>query len=209
MVSPQVRRRQLFTLVALAVITFIALGIYFASGDDSPKDSATRATTTTTTLPPKDSQACEFLTLENLATGGIIPDVNGVSSDRLKRCTYKDIGGNINFITLYLDVAAQCPTIINGQRTKSPLPEVSASAIYSDDIDPTIIVTSGTRCFFVQGSKTLINKTQLTDIAKAVTALLVAVDTSTTTAPPPTGVTSTPNATLPGSNTTVVTTTST
>lgn len=200
MVSDRVKSRRAIVIVAASVLTVILLaGFFFSGGDSKPK--AVEAPTTTTTLPKKNAQACEFLTKEALQAGGIIPDVDAKTSDDKKRCTYEDIGGEVGYITLYVDTPAQCDTLIAAATNKIALPEVSPSAVYYDELDPTIIVSQADRCFWVQGAKTLIGKAALTAIAKYVNDLFVQVDTSTTTTTQTTVVLPEAPTTLPGQNT--------
>ena len=209
MVSLRVKQRRIVVFIVLTLITVVGLVGFFSSGGDDKPDKPTRTTTTTTTLPEKNAQACEFLTPAALLAGGIIPDVDAKTSDDKKRCTYEDIGGEVNYVTLYVDAAEQCEILLSSTKKKSALPEVSAQAVYSDETDPTIIVTQGTRCFFVQGAKTLVTKTTLTAMAKAITDLFVAVDASTTTTTQTTVVLPEAVTTLPGVNTAPSTTSTT
>ncbi len=200
------KSRRVIVIVAASVLTVILLAGYFFSGDD-PKPKADAPPTTTTTLPEKNAQACEFLTKDALKAGGIVPDVDAVTSPDKKRCTYEDIGGEVGYITLYIDTPAQCDTLIAAAKHKVALPEVSPNAIFYDELDPTIIVSQTDRCFWLQGAKTFITKEQLVAIAKYVTNLFVQVDASTTTTTQATVVL--PEATvstLPGQNTAAPTT---
>lgn len=206
MLSQTVKNRRLVVIAAAAIVTVIALfGYFFSNGDSKPKVIVT--TTTTTTLPPKNARACEYLTASSLLAGGIIPDVAPKTTENRKRCTYEDIGGEVNYITLYVDAAGQCDVLISDAKEKEEVPEVGKNAIYTEVLDPTVIVPQESRCFFVQGSKTLVSKKAVLAIAKSVTELLVAVDSSTTTTTQTTIVL--PEATvstLPGQNTAVITT---
>lgn len=173
-------RVRTIVIIAGVIVSIIVVILYFSSGSETKKETV-KPTTTTTTLPEKNAQACEFLTEQVLAAGNIVPDVEPKTTDNRKRCTFEDIGGEVNYITLYVDNVAQCDTLFADATSKVAVPEVSPSAIYTDKTDPTIIVSLGERCFFLQGSKALVSKAQLTAIAKAVTELFVAVDSSTTT----------------------------
>lgn len=195
--------------MASAVTVVGLLGYFFSTGDSDPKP-AIKTPTTTTTLPPKNARACEYLTDTSLLAGGIISDVEPKTTENRKRCTYEDIGGEVNYITLYVDAASQCEVLIENANGKEAVLEVGKNAIYTHELDPTVIVAQASRCFFVQGSKTLVSKKQILAIAKSITELLVAVDASTTTTTQTTIVL--PEATistLPGQNTTVITTAST
>lgn len=206
MISELLKNKRIVVIAGACLITIVLIAGYFLSGDD-PKPKTVTTTTTTTTLPAKNAQACEFLTTTALLAGGIIPDVDPKTTDDKKRCTYEDIGGEVNYITLYVDDVSQCPTLIAAVKDPIKLPEVSPTAIFSDEMDPTIYVSQGTRCFFVQGSKTIIDKQSLTAIAKSVTDLFVAVDSTTTTTTQATVVLPEVSiTTLPGQNTAPTTT---
>jgi len=195
-------KNQRIVIIAIAtVITIIVLLVFFgSSGDEEAKPEPVR--TTTTTLPEKNAQACEFLTPQALLAGGLIADVDPKISADKRRCTYEDIGGEVNYITLYIDEAKQCDTLVAAAKNTSILPQVAKGAVYTEELDPTIFVKQDSRCFFVQGSKTLIDKDALIAITIAITDLFVAVDSSTTTTTPTTIVLpeATPT-TLPGQNT--------
>jgi hypothetical protein len=190
----------------LIIVTLFALAGYF-SRDGDKKETKKPVVTTTTSLPKKDAQACEFLTKENLALGGIVPDVDAKTSDGHKRCTYEDIGHQINYITLYVDAVSQCDILLQATPDAKPLPGVADAAYYSDASDPTIIVAQGTRCFFIQGAKTLVTKESLSKIATGVVQLFIAVDSSTTTTTQSTVVLPESSVTLPGQNVATTTTT--
>lgn len=200
------RNLKVVGIVVGILLTFLIFMGYCA-GDDE-KQQTVSTTTTTTTLPPKDAQACEYLTAQALLAGGIIADVDPKTTDDRKRCTFEDIGGEVNYITLYVDVVSQCDTLFANALDKEALPEVSPGAIYSEEMDPTVIVSQGTRCFFVQGAKTIVTKESLTNIAKEVTNLFAAVDSSTTTTTQATVILpETSLSPIPGQNTAATTTT--
>jgi len=188
-------------IIAGAVLISVLLLFSLFSGDDPPKKKSTPRSTTTTTLPDKQAPACEFLTEEALMAGGIIPDVDPKTSDDKRRCTYQDIGGNVNYITLYVDTLDKCDVLIQGLNDPKEANDVAEGAKFFDETDPTIVVPQGNRCFFVQGSKTILNRTSLTQIAIAVADLFKAVDSSTTTTTSSTVVLPETQLTLPGQNT--------
>lgn len=192
----------------MVVISLILLALFIVSNGDEKKPEV-RRTTTTTTLPPKDAQACEYLTPETLLAGGIIPDVEPKASDDKKRCEFRDIGGSVNYITLYVDERKICPIWLEDVKSKKPVPEINDEAFFFDDIDPTIVVPQDSRCFFVQGSKTLVTRETLTAIAKSISDLLIAVDTSTTTTTQTTVVLPEDTSVIPGVNTAAPSTTTT
>lgn len=205
-------KKKRIALIATAVLVVIVLiGILFDSDPDktTPKvDNSKTTSTTTTTLPPANSQACEFFTTEILASSGIITDKPAVSTENTKRCTYSDISGGINYLTLFLGKSVQCDVLKNEAKNPKNIVDISPGAFYFENIDPTIIVKMADRCFFVQGSKTLIDEVGLTNMAKSVFALFTAADATTTT----TTLLVDPNVTtstilLPGQNTVVLTTT--
>lgn len=200
--SQKVLNRRIVMVSAAVFISLILTVGFFASiNDDEPKKTVS-TTTTTTTLPPKNAQACEYLTDDSLAAGGIVPDVEPKTSADRKRCTYEDIGDQVNYITLYVDVASQCEVLISSAKERSSLTEVGPAAFYTEVLDPTIIVSQDARCYFVQGSKTLVTKANLVAIAKSITELFVAVDSSTTTTTQTTVVLpEVSGTTLPGQNT--------
>jgi hypothetical protein len=205
-ISLQIGRTRLIVIGIAVLVSLAVIAGYLSAGDDEKKAAPT-STTTTTTLPPKDAQACEYLTLEALLVGGIVPDVEPRRSDDLKRCEYRDIGGEVNYITLYVDDRDTCAIWLSDAQNKEGIPEISSLAVFVEDIDPTVIVPQGDRCFFLQGSKTLITKVNLIKIAKEISLLLKAVDTSTTTTVPLTVVLPETSIVLPGQNTAPTTTT--
>ena len=136
-----------------------------------------------------------------------MPDKTAVASKDLMRCTYSDISSGINYLTLFLGKTAQCDVLKESAVNPKNVAEISPDAYYFEVIDPTIIVKMKDRCYFIQGSKTLIEEAGLRLMAKAVFALFTSVDATTTTT---TTIAIDPNATtttvlLPGQNTTVVT----
>ncbi|MFN8016123.1 MAG: hypothetical protein U0R17_05920 [Acidimicrobiia bacterium] len=196
----QLTKKQIVIFVAAFLAAVLVLIIVFSSDDDN-KPSKPLVITTTTTLPAKNAQACEFLTDTALLAGGIVADVEPKITKDKKRCTYSNIGKEINYITLYVDSPAQCAVLFDSQKNKVAIPDVAKNAIYSDETDPTIIVSQTDRCFFVQGSKTIVDKTSLSAIAKTIVDLFVAVDSSTTTTTPTTAVGPPSSTQLPGQNT--------
>ncbi len=202
-----IANKRLVAYVVAAIISIILVVIVFASGGEDNKQEV-KSTTTTTTLPPKDAQACEYLTEEALAAGGIVPDVEPKRSNDLKRCTFEDIGGSVNYITLYVDVRERCQIWLDDAQESEPLKTVAPLAVYVEELDPTIIVPLGDRCFFLQGSKTIINKSSLTDIAVYIADLFTAIDATTTTTTTTTIVLPEDTTVIPGVNraTTVPTT---
>lgn len=200
-------KRLLLSLAALLTL-IIVIVVLFGDGDDSKdnKSAETKITTTTTTLPPANSQACEFFKPEILATAAIVPDKTAVPSKDLMRCTYNDISGGINYLTLFLGKTTQCDVLKEGAVNPKNVSEISPDAYYFEVIDPTIIVKMKDRCYFIQGSKTLIEEAGLKLMAMAVFDLFTSVDATTTT----TTIVVDPNVTtttilLPGQNTTVIT----
>ena len=201
-------KRLLLTIAALLTL-IVVIVVLFGDDSDSKKDNSTstKASTTTTTLPPANSQACEFFKPEILAAAAIVPDKTAVASKDLMRCTYSDISSGINYLTLFLGKTAQCDVLKGSAINPKNVAEISPDAYYFEVIDPTIIVKMKDRCYFIQGSKTLIEEAGLKLMAKAVFALFTSVDATTTT----TTVVVDPNATttttvlLPGQNTTVIT----
>jgi len=197
-----IKNQRIVLVVISVIISIVVLFAFFgSSSSDEVKPSPTR--TTTTTLPKKNAQACEFLMPQALLAGGIIADVEPIRSKDLRRCTYEDIGGEVNYLTLYIDEAKQCDTLVQAAKDTSLLPEVSKGAVYTEELDPTIFVKQDARCFFVQGSKTLVDKDSLIAITIAITDLFIAVDSSTTTTTPATVVLpeEAPSTLLPGQNT--------
>ena len=207
MITPKVIDRRIIVIGVASLISLVLIVSYFGSKEETSKKIAV-STTTTTTLPPKNAQACEYLTSNSLLAGGIISDVDAKTSDGKKRCTYEDIGGQVNYLTLYVDVASQCEVLISSAKERIALPEVGPTAVYTEVLDPTIIVSQASRCYFVQGSKTLVSKENLIAIAKSITELFTAVDSSTTTTTQTTIVLpEVSGTTLPGQNTAAPTTT--
>lgn len=201
-------KRLLFTLAGLLTI-IIVIVVLFGDSSDSNTDKKTLKTkiTTTTTLPPVNSQACEFFKAEILATAGIVPDKTPTASKDLYRCTYNDISGGINYLTLFLGKATQCDVLKDNAVDPKNISDISPDAYYFEVIDPTIIVKMQDRCYFIQGSKTLIDEGGLELMAKAVFELFTSVDatTTTTSAPIIDPNASSTTALLPGQNTTVIT----
>jgi hypothetical protein len=195
------------SIVATVVIVLIVLiGLFFGNDEDSKDVKIDKNTTSsTTTLPAANSQACEFFTKEILATGSIISNKPAVASEDLKRCTYEDINEGINYLTLFLGKPAQCDVLKNDAVDPKSISSISPDAYFFEVIDPTIIVKMKDRCFFIQGSKTLIDEVSLTNIATAIFSLFTSVDstTTTTTIPIDPNSTTTTNV-IPGQNTVVI-----
>lgn len=201
------KAKRIAIIITSIIVVIVLIGIFFGD-DDSSKDSKVdkaKITTTTTTLPAANSQACEFFTKEILAAGPIVSDKPAVASKDLKRCNYSDINGGINYLTLFLGKPAQCDVLKNDAKDPKNISSINPDAYYFEVLDPTIIIKMKDRCFFIQGSQTLVDETVLKNIAKAVYDLFTSVDATTTTTTIPID----PNATtttvvLPGQNTVVV-----
>jgi hypothetical protein len=137
-----------------------------------------------------------------LLAGGIIPDVEPKTTDNKKRCTYEGIGGDVNYITLYVDAFENCEILINDAKDAKKVEEINPNAIITAETDPTIIVPQGERCFFLQASRTLIEDDKLILIAVEISRLFKAVDSTTTTTTSTTVVLpEVGKPTLPGQNT--------
>ena len=207
MITLEGKKKQIAIIATVIILLIILIGILFGTDSNTNKETVNKSktTSTSTTLPPANSQACEFFKKGILAAALIVPDVNAVPSKDLKRCTYSGLNGGINYLTLFLGKSAQCDILKDDAKDPRNIPKISPGAFYFEVIDPTIIVKMPDRCFFVQGSKTLVNETKLTDMAIAIYGLFKSVDSTTITTTIPLD----PNATtstvlLPGQNTIVV-----
>lgn len=192
-------KRRLLLIAGAAIVSVVVLFLAFWPSSESNQTKRV-VSTTTTTLPPIDAQACEYLTEEALLAGGIIADVEPKSENNLRRCTFLDIGGSINYITLFVDNRKICEVLIEDFTESEPLKIVAPEAIYSEEPDPTIIVPQGDRCFFLQGSNTIVTKVTLTEIAKNIAELFLDIDATTTTVPPETVVVPEDTSVVPGVN---------
>ena len=208
MIRLDAKAKKIALIIASVILVTIIIGLIFGNNSKSEKPNANRIrVTTTTTLPPANSQACLFFEREILLAGGIVPDDKPKASKDLKRCTYIDLSDGINYLTLFLGKPSQCDVLKADATDPEEISFLGKNAYYFEVIDPTIIVKMQERCYFIQGSKTLIDKTQLTNMAHAVYALFKSVDATTTTTTVPLD----PNAStttllIPGQNTVVVTT---
>jgi len=208
MIRLDAKAKKIALIIASVILVTIIIGLLFGndSNDGKPKVNKIRVTTTTT-LPPANSQACLFFEREILLAGGIVPDDKPKASKDLKRCTYNDLSDGINYLTLFLGKTTQCDVLKADATDPEKITSLGKEAYYFEVIDPTIIVKMQERCYFIQGSKTLIDKTQLVNMANAVYELFRSVDSTTTTTTVPLD----PNAStttllIPGQNTVVVTT---